>query len=366
MDARHAQTAGIERAATMQDIADRCGVSLITVSRALRDDPRVRPETAGRIRETAAALGYDPACHHAARRLALRKHGIHVINHIFATFMPGDFARANYFLNLFRGVLAMATSRGFALLTADPAMTQPLPIYTRGDVDGFIAVGWDAYQQHVPLARLAPALRGRRCPIVVMLVPVEGCSRVLTDDFGGAYAATAHLLALGHRRVLHFWPEIPEMGPIYLHDQRRAGCRQAYRDHGLNPDDGLYGLRMDHLLPLEQRMPDALRRAWAAHPGITAILLPNDGYASLAREALRALGLRVPEDISIVGFDDAEPLPDAAGRNLLTTVRVPLEAVGRAAAEMLARHVTEQRDELEAVTLPTELVVRGTTAPPRR
>lgn len=358
--------AGPERAVTMQDIADRCGVSLITVSRALRSDPRVRPDTTARVREAADALGYDPACHHAARRLALRKHGIHVINHIFALFIQGNFARANYFVNIFRGALEMATSQGFALLTADPAMSEPLPIYTRGDVDGFLVLGWVFETNPDLLARFARTPQGHQCPVVSMLTPVPRCSNVLTDDRGGAYAATAHLLELGHRHVIHFWPVIPEMGSIYLHDERRGGCRQAYLDRGLDPDRLLLAERLDYANPYPGRMSATLPGLLRRHPQTTAILLPNDGYAMQAREALRVLGYRVPEDISIIGFDDAEALPDATGCNILTTVRVPMEEVGRAAAELLAKLVTQPGQEPVTLTMPTEFIARATTAPPRR
>jgi DNA-binding LacI/PurR family transcriptional regulator len=360
------QVGGQERAVTMQHIADRCGVSLITVSRALRSDPRVRPDTTARIREAADMLGYDPACHHAARRLALRKHGIHVINHILALFIQGNFARANYFVNIFRGALEMATEQGFALLTADPAMSEPLPIYTRGDVDGFLVLGWAYQANREMMARCMRSSQGQPCPAVSMLTPVEGFSSVLTDDRAGAYAATAHLLELGHRHIVHFWPVIPEMGPIYLHDERRGGCEQAYRDRGLDPDGWLDALRLDYKQPAERRLHLQLQDALRRDNRITAVLLPNDGFALQAREALRALDQRIPDDISIIGFDDAEVLPDATGHNCLTTVRVPLEEVGRAATELLAKLVTQPGQAPLTLTLPTELTVRATTAPPRR
>lgn len=354
------------RAVTMQDIADRCGVSLITVSRALRSDPRVRPDTIAMVRQAADALGYDPACHHAARRLALRKHGIHVINHIMTLFIQSDFARANYFVNIFRGVLEMATAQGFALLTTDPQMPEPLPIYARGDVDGYLVLGWSVEADRTLLNRYLRASQGHQNPMVSLLTPVEGCANVLTDDRAGACAAAAHLLELGHRHLVHFWPEMPEMGPIYLHNERRSGCRQAYLDRGLDPDALLRGVRLDFSQPYNRRMYTTLQRLLETHPDTTAILLPNDGYAQSAREALRALGRRIPEDISLIGFDDAEMLPDAVGGNTLTTVRVPMEELGRVAAELLGRLITQPGQEPTTVSLPTELIVRGTTAPPRR
>ena len=100
------------------------------------------------------------------------------------------------------------------------------------------------------------------------------------------------------------------------------------------------------------------------HPEITAVLAMNDASALRAWALLEREGIRVPRDVSIVGFDDTDPKLDADGRNLLTTVRLPLEELGREAARQLVGAITGRTKREEPVILPTELVVRGSTAVP--
>jgi DNA-binding LacI/PurR family transcriptional regulator len=355
---------GDDRAVTMQDIADRCGVSLITVSRALRGDPRVKGDTARRVHEAAETLGYDPALHHAARRLALRKHGLRAVNHVIAAFFHGQFIYANYFLHMFQGIMNGATAQGFALLTADHKMPELLPFYSRGDVDGFIICGWCHDNMEPLLSQLRRSAQGYQFPVVALLAPAPGCAAVLTDDRGGAYQATAHLLDLGHRHLLHFWSTAAGINS-YFNEERRAGCRQACLDRGLDPDRCLHETITSGAVPLHERVVAPLTAALDRHPEITGVLLPNDSFAGQAREVLRARGLRIPEDISLIGFDDTDPLHDENGRNILTSVRLPLEAVGRQAADHLIHQVMGGTLDESALVLPTELVVRASTAPAR-
>lgn len=111
---------------------------------------------------------------------------------------------------------------------------------------------------------------------------------------------------------------------------------------------------------------DPLATTLQAHPEITAFLAPNDASAHLAYDLFSRLGLRVPDDISLVGFDDTEPLYNAEGDNILTTVRLPLEELGRESARLLIARITRSEPEQREIMLPTELVIRGTTTPPSR
>ncbi len=356
------------RPVTMQDIADLCEVSLITVSRALRFDERVRPETAERIQRAATKLGYNPALHQAARRLALRKHGLDVLNHVIALFIGGDALRSLYFTHILRGVMTTASQGGFALLTADamkgPGQNTLLPIYARGDVDGYLFLGW-TYATIAPLFEQLRTMSSHRAyPMVSLLAPAPGCTAVTADDRGGAYAAVDHLLSLGHRYILHFWGNALPVGENYFQDERRAGCEQACRDHGVDPQVCLRSTTTSGATPLHERVSKPLDVMLDRHPEITAIVLPNDAFAQQANEVLKSRRYRVPETMSLVGFDDTEPLPDDMGRNMLTTVHLPLEEIGAAAAQLLIANITGQTTPEAPPPLPASLIVRASTAPP--
>ena len=122
---------------TLKGIAAHCGLSVATVSRALRYPTRHSEETTRRIMDAAQALGYDPARHDGARRLVLSRFGKVVLNHLIALIFPPYFYRANYFADIFQGILDVLTPEGFGLLTVDAAEgtdhTLP-PSFTRGDM----------------------------------------------------------------------------------------------------------------------------------------------------------------------------------------------------------------------------------------
>lgn len=353
----------------MQDIADRCGVSLITVSRTLRKDPRVKEATAQRIMRVAHELGYDPAFHQAARRMAMRRHGLETINHVIGVFLAGDALKNNYFAEIFHGILSQATSQGFALLTADLQHNQQsselLPIYTRGEVDGFIFQGWTYSDIQPYLTQLGATASSPSPTLVALLAPVDGCSAVLTDDRAGAYAATRHLLALGHRHILHFWDD-KRLSFSHFVRERAAGIRQAYLEQGLDADQFVRATATTGMIPLGHRIVKPLTEALEQYPEVTAVLLPSDYFAAQAREVLEQRGLRIPEDISLIGFDDTDPLLDGYGHNILTTVHLPLEDVGRQTAQLLIDHVLGKEPVERQIVLPSSLTIRSSTAPPKR
>jgi LacI family transcriptional regulator len=185
---------------------------------------------------------------------------------------------------------------------------------------------------------------------------------VITDDYAGAYAAMHYLLNLGHRRILHFlFPEFD----TFPSPQRYAAIRQACCDYGVDPDHLLIYAAMDWETTVSRRMGKPLHRALAQHPDITAILAPNDLYAVQIADVLHAMGYTVPDDVSLVGFDDVIPLLNTTRENMLTTVRLPLETVGRESARLLVQRIQGAIPDEHISILPTELVIRHSTAPPR-
>ena len=372
------------RAVTIKDIARECGVSHVTVSRALRDPEAHHPETSRRILEVAARLGYDPSRHQGARRMVLSRYGKTVLNHLIGLFFPPYFYHTPFFTSLFEGLWDVTTPMGYGLLTVktDATVLQTLPpSFIRGDVDGAIVT---ANSETLP--RIHAQLReqpsfGQR-PIVSLMTALPGCASVSVDAIAGADALMRYLLDLGHTHFLYF--QRPNAEPFYSHqDQLAVGYRLALEARRLDPATHLHPLDLDPQLEqygfnaehyMEPRIKDELThmvrhpllRLLDAHPEITAVLAPNDSTAVIVARLLHDAGRQVPRDISVTGFDDCAPLPDARGRNTLTTVRLPLDEVGRSASRLMIRLVQGETEGEHHLVLPTELVVRRSTAPPKQ
>ncbi len=243
------QEQGNHGVVTLKDIAEHCGVTVATVSRALRTPERHNKATAARILQAATELGYDPLHHQGARRLALSRFGKQLINHLIAVVFPPYFYRANYFAEIFQGLLDVLTPDGFGLLTLDTQADSPLklpPSFSRGDIDGVIALA----TPHT-IGKIAAQLRNEPCfrqrPILSLLHPTPGCSMVGIDAQHGAYLAAGHLLDMGHRHLLHFFGLEPggDWSPREWGYQMLLGYQHACRERGLDPAVHLHYLKMD-------------------------------------------------------------------------------------------------------------------------
>jgi LacI family transcriptional regulator len=356
-------------------------VSKITVSLALRRLPNVKASTAARILAVAEEMGYNPLTHDAARRLAARKTGHHVLTQTLGIVFPPNFHLSPLCVPIFQGIMQDAVPAGFALLTtyynfASPQAFHQHPItplpphFTAGSVDGFILmdIHKDAAETMAYLERHAGP--GGH-PVVVVLGMHPNFSSVTLDRRQGGYDLTKHLLALGHRHLAR-----------YTHPQEAAafadvlqGTRQALHEAGLNPDRHLHSLEMPASWigcnPLEsfRRLPELdgqqarLLQTLRAHPEITALMAWNDNSAIITCHLLKEAGLRIPDDVSVTGFDDMFPLLNPLGENVLTTVRLPFQEAGRQAARMLIDQVRRQDATPTHIILPTGLVPRQTTGP---
>jgi LacI family transcriptional regulator len=376
IDTNHYRVTG-KQVVTLKDVAARCGVHFVTVSRALRGDTRnVSQEEIARISAIAAEMGYDPSRQQAARRLALSKRDETLLNHVIGVFFPPNFMAASYFSTLFQGIMEVLEWEGFGLLmthtysprlpsrppgsSAPPDTCLIPPAYARGDVDGMIALANPRLFEHT-LARLQQTVPIENFPSVFLLTGIlPGCANVLIDNQQGAYLAAVHLLDLGHRDILFLrYPE-----GDYTSDQRLKGYTQAYQERGINPQLHLHPV----VLQSKETMPDimeAFPTAMRNHPETTAVLAYNDRHAIYLNYYFSNNGLRVPEDISIVGFDDSDSWVNAQGEKMLTTVHVPSLEIGRIAAQEVIRMVQERMVTRQTTILPTHLVVRASTAPPR-
>ena len=354
---------GSKRPATQQDIADICGVSRVTVSRVLSGDTtHTSEEVFYQILQTAQDLNYNPEVFHAARRMAFHRAGKQLPSKTIGLYFPRTFCGECYFTRILEGLLDVFNAHAYAvLLDYLPEEETPLsPLFTRGDVDGVIAIGRMSYLYalHRRLRR-EPYFADQ--PFITLIEVIPGNPSIITDDFLGGYAAANHLLELGHRRILHFAHESDE----YPHRLRLSGYRQACRQQHLDPAEVL-SYRYIGTFKLAEYVAAEISGFFAEHPEVTAVLARNDEGARLFSGIFAQLGKCVPEEISLIGYDDTAPVYDRHGRNALTTIAVPLNDIGQRAARLMLQLLDGAIAPTEPIILPTELIIRSTTAVPPR
>lgn len=367
----------VERKVTLQTIADVVGVSRMTVSNAFSRPDQLSAPLRSRILATAEAMGYvgpDPAARGLARG-AVGAVGL-LTSSLRHTFSDEISTR---FLGAITRELAPTGLALTLLPTPEPADVAPA-----WDVAVDAAIVYSCLPGS-PAIRL---LRRRRVPLVhVDQPPDDAAPSVNVDDRAGARAAAQHLLALGHRRIGIVTVGLGDGSGLDL--RTPAELLAATTAHA--PHERLRGwleaLHAAGVVPVVARQPDnyvdtdAGAAALLEAGGLTAVLCFSDAVAEGAVRAAHARGLRVPEDLSVVGFDDnglavwTDPP--------LTTVRQDVDAKGRAAVgallDLLAAHpstpgggrrraarhaASDPPPTASRVTLPTELVVRGSTGPP--
>lgn len=228
-------------------------------------------------------------------------------------------------------------------------------------VDGVLTCSMQVSDE---LHRLPPGM-----PYVRLFVASPAASSVITDDGQGAFDATQHLLSLGHRRIAYLSSAISHS----LANDRYNGYLRALRAAGIKPDKRWLRQiiftkgtsRGGYMEVGEDIMRDWLATDWKKL-GCTALLTANDDNAIGAMQALREAGLKVPDDVSVVGFDGTEVSRYASPR--LTTVEVPLREISAKGTVMLlqkmAQGVGAPEPKIQAVVMPPRVVVRESTAPP--
>ncbi len=341
-----------EQRVRIADVAREAGVSKAAVSFAFNKPERLSVETAARIRGVADRMGYRP--HPVARMLSAGQTS--TIGILSPQALGTVFA--NPFFALFaEGVASVTEERGFGLLFISPFHGSLANALDRATVDGVVAVGLD--ERHPEL----DALRRGGLPTVVVDAPAwPGHQAILVDDEGGARQAAAHVLGLGHRDVLVLavQPALDETGDRGVSGRRLAGYRAAFEAAGLElPASAV----IDAPATIEGGEA-AFLQAWASGARASAVLCMSDAAAAGVLAGARRLGIRVPEELSIVGFDDL-PLTRFTDPPL-TTVHQPVRRKGEAAAAMLLEALRRPSgdDQGQTLVLETRLMVRRSTAAP--
>ena len=346
------------RPATLASLAAELGVSRTTVSNAYNRPDQLSAPLRERVLEAARRLGY-PGPDPVARSLRTRRAGAvgllltEELSYAFRD--PG----ATGFLE----GLALACEKagtGLLLVPVSPEHSDVDAVHRAG-VDGFVVYSVSEDDPHFR------AVLARPVPTVVCDQPsgVGGVDRVGVDDRAGTLALGRHLVELGHRRIgvlcmrlssrRHDGPAdvARQEGSSYsVQRERIAGLRAAFTEAGVDWASVPVIERFEHSA---EAGADGAAALLSAHPGITALVCTSDILALGAMREARSRGLRVPDDLSVAGFDG---VPEAE-RSGLTTVRQPFREKGREAGRLLLergdRHVPEH------VTLPAELIVGTTT-----
>jgi LacI family transcriptional regulator, galactose operon repressor len=328
---------------TIRDVAEQAGVSVATVSKVINDRYGVAAGTHARVRAIIDELGYEASI--VAQ--SLRNHKTNVVGILVPDVEP-------FSAELLKGAADAIRPTGYELI-----------VYSASGGGASPKVGWERRS----LSRLSGTLIDgallvtptvidvNHGPPIVAVDPHTGSSALPTvdsDNLRGAELAVEHLLELGHRRIAM----LTGRADLQSAQLREQGYRRALAAAGVEVDEGLLAVGgYDAVMSAE-----AARGLLASDSRPTAIFAANDTSAIATLEAAAALGLSAPRDLSVIGFDN---IPESAlSTPALTTVDQHIRQLGRCAMEMLTRLIRGEQVERTHITLPTELVVRGSTGPP--
>lgn len=330
---------------TLKDIAAEAGVSLMTVSNVVNGNhDRVSAKTIERVREIVDRRGY--VVNASARSLAARSS--HLVGLLVPSADDDVLVLSPHNVAVFGFLERHLRDRGYHLLFRGVTEPAEVEVAVRSwNLDGAVILGFLDEQVDGFAASGAPVLA------LDSYSPNPRTTGVRSDDREGGRLAAEHLLGLGHRRIAFASPAFSDVGLVR---QRFEGFLQAHADAGVDWD------------PADQIGVDpswelgvGVGRALAAdHPEVTAVFATADILAVGITEGIRADGRSVPDDVSVVGFDDIDLAHYVTPK--LTTVRQDVAAKGSIAARMLLAEIAGKGAPGEPVVVPVELVVRGSTA----
>ncbi len=325
----------------------------MTVSRVVNGTGYASKVTRARVEAAVEELGYVPNA--LARQLRSKRTKTIAL-------VVSDISNP-FFTTIARGAEDVAVRHGFSVMycntdESEAEEEQYLLMLIERQVDGVLLVPARSSGASFRL------LQAHRMPVVVLdrRVAARNVDSVRCDSEAGAHALTRHLVDLGHRRIA----VLTGRRNISTSEDRVAGCRRALEEAGLTLDDALVHYGGFNFGKLNQadghRMAQLVLAADVERP--TALFCANNFIAFGAIRALREADLRVPEDMSVVAFDD---LPEEwVADPFLTVAAQPAYEIGRRAATLLLDHISGDHDATgESIVLPIELVIRRSSGPPR-
>lgn len=330
---------------TINDVAKEAQVSAMTVSRVINQSEKVSDEARERVLKAIKKLGYEP--HAGAQALARKKSrtiGIAVPyrSHIFSV---------DFFLRLIDGIETTADEQNYEVLIYNSARAfyqkglNYKRFYRAGIIDGLIIIA--PHVNEIPAVR---DLAKDGLPYVIASGRWPGLNFVDGDNTAGAYQAVKHLIDLGHKKIAFLAGDSNTSNGL----DRMEGYRKALKNFGIPYDEelievGNFDLKIGH-----EAMKKLLSRK-----KFSAVFCANDFMAVVAILAAKEAGLRVPEDLSVVGYDDNEWAQ--VQKPPLTSVRQPLIDIGRISVSHLLNQIGSKQKTLAEI-LPNELIMRSSSA----
>ncbi|MBI5471622.1 MAG: LacI family DNA-binding transcriptional regulator [Ignavibacteriae bacterium] len=331
---------------TIYDLAREAGVGIGTVSRCLNNHPSVSAKTREKVLAVAKRLSYQPHAH--AQRLASKK------SNTFSTIIP--FFTNYFFIEVLQGVQDRASELGIDLILYGVNNTAQAEYYLRRSLHGGRVDGVMFFSMKFPESYVAK-FEQMKLPLVIVDAYHEKFDSLLVKNLEGAKQATRHLISLGHRNIgminasLETTPARERLEGYKLalaeagipFDMEKVVITSNGKQDGFNREAGY------------ESMKEMLRRGFGRNRA-TAVFIASDVQAIGALEAAREFGVRVPEDIAVVGFDDIELAKHAQ----LTTVRQPMYEMGTLALQMLINRMKNPCAAPNHSTFLPELVIRKT------
>lgn len=334
---------------TIKDIARIAKVSHTTVSRALNDSPLINDKTKNKIKKIAEELNYSPNVN-AKSLVTLRSYNIGLF---FSTLSTGT--SAYFFYDVVRGVnREIGDTYNLVVKGIDELEGQFNRVSPR-NFDGIIIMSQSGEDN-----RMVAHIIDKGIPVVLLNREAGGMPvcNILSDDKDGAYRLVDYLIRCGHRRIALIEGKAGFQSSI----KRKRGYLDAHADHGITPDPNL---QVAGQYDVESGYA-GMKRILQGTDRPTAVFCSNDDMAVGAIKAVIEQGLRVPDDISVAGFDDS--VFAAYTTPALTTVRRPIEEVSRRGAAMLLKMIEEKlktgqmNAKFDPVYMKAELVVRESVA----
>jgi DNA-binding LacI/PurR family transcriptional regulator len=343
------------RSTTIKSVAHKAGVSTATVARVMHGNGYVAEETRQRVLDVVSETGYR--INSIAR--SLKRNRSNIIGHLLQSMLPNPF-----FVKVARGVEAYTESQGYTTLTYN---VQGDPAAERRGLETFLSWRVDAIifstardQKNVEFALKA------NIPVIQVERPRSPkTDRIIVDNYSGACAATEHLLELGHKRIAYIGQKpgvVDNKLADYVDVERFGAYQDSLKKRNLF-DEHIVALGKSYTLGDTSAQGDgyhAVKRWLKEGQMFTAVFAASDILAAGVLQAIHEHGLRVPQDISVIGFDDTFA-PFLAP--LLTTVRLPAHELGETAARLAIEriHAKEVKKPKE-YRLESQLVVRKSTA----
>jgi len=330
------------REPTIKDIAKAAGVSVSTVSHVLNEYGDISEDTEQRVREVMKELNYHPSA--LARRL-VRKRSYILQLLLFSV----EGLKHPFFYEVICGISAETEKTGYDLVLSikdvrDRRWRDSLKRCYESRSEGILVMGT------LPGPEVLEEIESSQMPALFIDIPYEGprATYVTSDNVGGAMTATKHLISLGHSSIGLICGHLTSS----ISKQRLLGYRQALEKNGIPFDAGL--VRLGDFT--EEGARQVAAELLDDYPNMTAVFAGSDLMAIGAMKAIREAGLRIPDDIAVIGFDDIESARYV--RPALTTVKQEGEVMGKKAARELLRLIRYPDRKPCKQVLPTELVIR--------